>query len=55
MKGIPRKQYLFCKKPMATTLAILQTSALAENIKQNSITQETIRRLSNTVRDITQK
>ena len=39
---------------MASNLAIVQTSALAENIKYNTITQETIKRLSNTGKDITQ-
>ena len=53
-KGVHKVQYLFFKKPMASKLAIIQTSALAENIKSNTITQETIRRLSNTGRDITQ-
>ena len=39
---------------MASTLGIVKSSALAENVKSNTITQETIRRLSNTGRDVTQ-
>ena len=55
LKGTPRKRYRFCKKPMNSKLGILQTSALAESIKGNTITQECIRRLSNTHVDETTK
>ena len=50
MKGTPRMRYKFYKKPMASKLGILQTSALSEQVKSNTITQEVIRRLSHTSR-----
>ena len=53
-KGNQKILYQFYKKPMASKLAILQPSALAENTKQNTITQEIIGRMSNTCQNTTQ-
>ena len=41
-------RYKFYKKPMCSKIAILQNSAMPDNTKNNTITQETIRRTSNT-------
>ena len=46
--GCQQIQYLFFKKPMSCKYSILQTSLLSDIIKSNTITQEVIRRLSNT-------
>ena len=40
--------YKFFKKPMASRLSILKLSALRDNVKNDTVTQEFIRRLSNT-------
>ena len=48
--GIPTVRYRFYKKPISTQLGILKSSALPENIKSATATQEIIRRLSNTDR-----
>ena len=38
-------QYKFFKKPMATPLVMMETSALPGNVKRNSLIQEVLRRL----------
>ena len=40
--------YRFFKKPMSSKFTILHSSALSISIKSNSITQEFLRRLTNT-------
>ena len=45
-------QYKFFKKPMATPLVMMQTSALPAKVKRESLTQEVIRRLRNTKRSL---
>ena len=45
-------QYKFFKKPMATPLVMMQTSALPANVKRSSLIQEVIRRLRNTKRSL---
>ena len=45
-------QYKFFKKPMATPLVMMETSALPGNVKRNSLIQEVIRRLKNTKRSL---
>ena len=46
--------YKFYKKPMASCLGILKTSALSEQIKSSTATQEFIRRLKNTSEHVEQ-
>ena len=53
-KGSTRVKYMFFKKSMSAKVGRIQTSALGENIKSNTICQEVIRRLSNTHRGMTQ-
>ena len=55
VKGTPRLRYKFYSKPMSSKLGIIQTSALSETTKANTITQETLRRMSNTSVDTTQQ
>ena len=45
-------QYKFFKKPMATPLVMMQTSALPANVKRSSLIQEVIRRLRNKKRSL---
>ena len=45
-------QYKFFKKPMATPLVMIETSALPGNVKRNSLIQEVLRRLKNTKRSL---
>ena len=47
---IPRLRYQFFKKSVSSPIGILKTSALPEQIKPSTATQEIIRRLSNTDR-----
>ena len=54
-KGYPKILYEFYKKPMSFDTIILQNSALSENTKSNTVTQETIRRLSNTCKITTKR
>ena len=46
--GCQQLEYMFFKNPMSSKHGILQTSALSDVIKTNTITQEVIRRLRNT-------
>ena len=53
-KENPKLRYKFFSKPMSSKLAILQNSALPETTKANTITQESIRRMSNIAVNTTQ-
>ena len=44
----PQMIYEFYRKPVSSKLTILKNSALSEKIKSSTISQEIIRRLSNT-------
>ena len=45
--------YKFYEKPVSSKFVIMERSALADNLKQSSLSQEIIRRLSNTLETIT--
>ena len=45
---------MFYKKEVSTKLTILKTSALPENVKQSTMIQEVMRRMSNTDRETSQ-
>ena len=51
----PKLEYEFYKKPVSSKLTILKDSALSESVKSSTISQEIIRRLTNTSLEASQE